>query len=73
MDGKGFKIPGWVAGLTGLLVINSAVVSWAYGTFVTIRERDMMKPFYDSKLESMDRKLDYLIQNAKMRDEKDRK
>lgn len=64
MDDRGFKAPGWLIGLISFSITCGSGVSWAYSTFVTIRERDVFRSINDKRLESIERKQDEL--NAKM-------
>lgn len=50
METKGFKVPAWFIGVIGMVLVTSGGVSWAYGTFVTIRERDLVRSLFEQRL-----------------------
>lgn len=55
---KSVKVPGWLVGLVSLGVVACGTVSWAYSTFVTIRERDVLRIANSERLESIEKKQD---------------
>lgn len=68
-ESQGVKIPGWFIGLIGLAATGCGGISWAFGTFVTIRERDAIKSVFEKRLDSIEKKLDFLIERRAERDD----
>lgn len=56
MDGvssQSFRVPGWLFGLVCFCVMCGSGVAWAYSTFVSIRERDLLRQSYDARITEM--------------------
>lgn len=53
--------PTWSAVLVALIGMTASGVAFSYSTFVTIRERDILKGIYEERLVSLERKQDEVL------------